>query len=158
MQLNTKEDSNAVNEGQKKLEGIWRTNTQWQKRVAIIKHEQINLSSQKMELSRTDKTYDATKGTTEDEMAGWHHWLDGYEFEWTPGDGDGQGSLACCDSCGRKESDTTEWLNWIELNMLSMRDSLDIQRYKQVESENMKKIISCISNQMSCTNIRQNRL
>ena len=52
------------------------------------------------------------KGTTEDEMAGWHHWLDGRESEWTPGDGDGQGGLACCDSRGRKESDTTEWLNW----------------------------------------------
>ena len=56
------------------------------------------------------------KGTTEDEMAEWHHWLDGCEFEWTPGVGDGQGGLVCCDSCGRKESDTTEWLNWTELN------------------------------------------
>ena len=55
------------------------------------------------------------KGTTEDEMAGWHHWLDGSKFEWTPGDGDGQGGLACCDSWGCKESDTTEWLNWTEL-------------------------------------------
>ena len=52
------------------------------------------------------------KGTTEDEMAGWHHRLDGRESEWTPGDGDGQGGLACCDSWGRKESDTTEPLNW----------------------------------------------
>ena len=52
------------------------------------------------------------KGTTEEEMAGWHHRLDGHEFEWTPGDGDGQGGLECCDSWGRKESDTTEWLNW----------------------------------------------
>ena len=52
------------------------------------------------------------KGTTEDEMAGWHHWLDGRESEWTPGVGDGQGGLACCDSWGRKESDTTEWLIW----------------------------------------------
>ena len=48
---------------------------------------------------------------TEDEMAGWHHRLDGQEFEWTPGFGDGQGGLACCDSWGRKESDTTEQLN-----------------------------------------------
>ena len=56
------------------------------------------------------------KGTTEDEMAGWHHWLDGHEFEWTPGDGDGQGCLACCNSWGRKESGTTEQLNWTELN------------------------------------------
>ena len=53
------------------------------------------------------------KGTTEDEMAGWHHRLDAYEFEWTTGVGDGQGVLACCDSWGCKESDTTEWLNWL---------------------------------------------
>ena len=52
------------------------------------------------------------KGTTEDEMAGWHHWLNGRESEWTPGVGDGQGGLECCDSCGHKESDTTEWLIW----------------------------------------------
>jgi len=56
------------------------------------------------------------EGTTEDEMAGWHNWLDGRESEWTPGVGDGQGGLACCDSWGRKESDTTERLNWTELN------------------------------------------
>ena len=53
------------------------------------------------------------KGTTEDEMAGWHHRLDGHEFKWTLGVGDGQGGLACCDSWGRKESDTIEQLNWI---------------------------------------------
>ena len=45
----------------------------------------------------------------------WHHWLDGRESEWTPGVGDGQGGLACCDSWGCKESDTTEWLNWTEM-------------------------------------------
>ena len=55
------------------------------------------------------------KGMTEDEMAGWHHWLDECESEWTPGDGDGQGGLACCASWCHKESDTTEWLNWTEL-------------------------------------------
>ena len=48
---------------------------------------------------------------TEDEMAGWHHELDGCESERTPGDGDEQGGLACCDSCGHKEWDTTERLN-----------------------------------------------
>ena len=53
------------------------------------------------------------KGTTEDEMAGWHHWLDGRESEWTPGVGSEQGGVACCDSWGRKESDTTE--RWTEL-------------------------------------------
>ena len=57
------------------------------------------------------------KGTTEDEMAGWHHWLKGCEFEWTPGVGDGQGGLACYNLWGRKESDTTEWLNWTEVSI-----------------------------------------
>ena len=56
------------------------------------------------------------KGTTEDEIAGWHHWLDGRESEWTLGVGDGQGGLECCNSWGRKESDTTERLTWTELN------------------------------------------
>ena len=51
------------------------------------------------------------KGTTEDEMVGWHHWLNGHEFEQAPGDGEGQGSLVCCSPWGRKESNTTEWLN-----------------------------------------------
>ena len=55
------------------------------------------------------------KGTTEDEMAGWHHGLDGRESGWIPGDGDGQGGLACCDSWGHKESDTTERLNWTDV-------------------------------------------
>ena len=55
------------------------------------------------------------KGMTEDEMAGWHHRLDGRESEWSPGVGDRQGGLACCDSWGRKELDPTEWLNWTEL-------------------------------------------
>ena len=69
-----------------------------------------------------EKTFDAgrdwgqeEKGTTEDEMAGWHHWLDGRESQCTPGVGDGQGGLACCDSWGRKESDTTERLIWCDL-------------------------------------------
>ena len=55
------------------------------------------------------------RGWQEDEMAGWHHWLDGRESEWTPGVGDGQGGLACCSSWGRKELDMTERLNWPEL-------------------------------------------
>ena len=54
------------------------------------------------------------KGTTEDEMIGWHHRLNGHGFGWTPGVGDGQGGLACCGSWGRKESDRTEQLNWTE--------------------------------------------
>ena len=52
----------------------------------------------------------------QDEMAGWHHLLDGHESEWTPGDGDGQGGLVCCDSWGLKELDMTEGMKWTELN------------------------------------------
>ena len=68
------------------------------------------------------------KGTTEDEMAGWHHQLDGHESQWTPGVGDGQGGLACCSSWGRKESDMIEQLNWTELNsVLKPRINLDVK-------------------------------
>ena len=61
------------------------------------------------------------KGMTEDEMTGWPHRLNGREFEWIPGDGDGQEGLACCDSRGRKEPDMTEQLNWTELNSVIHR-------------------------------------
>ena len=54
------------------------------------------------------------KGMTEDEMVGWHHWLNGHEFEWTPGVGDGQGGLVCCSPWDCKELDMTERLNWTE--------------------------------------------
>ena len=73
-------------------------------------------------LEKTDAGRDwgqEEKRMTEDEMDGWQHWLDGCESEWTPGDGDGQGGLACCDSWGRKQSDTTERLNWTELKNFS---------------------------------------
>ena len=68
-------------------------------------------------LEKTDagRDWGQEKGMTEDKMAGWHHRLNGREFEWTPGVGDGQGGLAWCNSWGRKESDTTERLNWTEL-------------------------------------------
>ena len=58
------------------------------------------------------------KGTTEDGMVGWHHWLDGHEFEQALGVGDEQGGLACCSPWDRKESDMTEWLSWTELKAL----------------------------------------
>ena len=54
------------------------------------------------------------KGTTEDQMVGWHHQLEGHEFEQASGVGDGQESLACCSPWGHKESERTEWLNWTE--------------------------------------------
>ena len=52
------------------------------------------------------------KRMTEDKMAEWHHQLNGHELEQAPGTGDGRGRLACCSPWGRKELDTTEWLNW----------------------------------------------
>ena len=57
------------------------------------------------------KDWGQEKGMAEDEMVGWHHWLDGHEFEQALGVGDGQGSLVCCSIWGHKESDMTEWLN-----------------------------------------------
>ena len=57
------------------------------------------------------------KGMKEDEMFGWHHWLDGREFEWTPGVGDRQGGFMCSSPWDHKQSDTTERLNWTELNI-----------------------------------------
>ena len=65
---------------------------------------------------------------TEDEMAGWHHRLDGLESERTPGVGDGQGGLACCDSWGHKESDTTERLNITELILSNPQTRLNSLR------------------------------
>ena len=78
------------------------------------------------------------KGTTEDEMAGWHHRLNGHEFEWIPGDGNGQRGLACCDSWGHKESDMTEWLNWTELNPFPNLPSPVPQRQRECCQENRK--------------------
>ena len=61
------------------------------------------------------------KGMTEDEMVGWRRWLNGCDFEQTPGAGDAQGSLVYCSPWGCKESDLTEWLNWTELNWILLR-------------------------------------
>ena len=68
------------------------------------------------------------KGTTEDEMVGWHHQLNACEFGWTPGVGDGQGGLACCDSWGHKESDMTERLNWTEHSLEQWFSTFNVQR------------------------------
>ena len=63
------------------------------------------------------------KGTTEDAVVGWHHRLNGHEFEQTLGVGDGQGGLVCCSPWGRKESDTTERLNWIDEEFGIIKDT-----------------------------------
>ena len=62
------------------------------------------------------------KEMTEDEMVGWHHRLNGHGFGWTPEVGDRQGGLVCCSPWGRKESDTTEWLRWTELNWAETKE------------------------------------
>ena len=78
------------------------------------------------------------KGMTEDEMAGWHHRLNGYEFKWTLGVGDGQGGLACCDSWGCKELDTTERLSWTEL--------MHLHDFFSTEFSNWNLCILCLLN------------
>ena len=70
--------------------------------------------------------------TTEDEMVGWHHWLDGREFEQASGVvGDGPGSVTCCSPQGCKESDTTVWLNWTPRNSNSCQQTTRIRREAQ---------------------------
>ena len=78
------------------------------------------------------------KGTTEDEMVGWHHRLNGHGFGWTPGVGDRQGGLACCGSWGRKESDMTERLNWTDNNIFNnhvqlLKDFVQYTKCKMVK-------------------------
>ena len=63
-------------------------------------------------------------GVIGDEMVGWHHWLNGHEFEQTQGDNEGQGGLACCSSWGHRESDTTKWLNNKPASQCLCRDPL----------------------------------
>ena len=72
------------------------------------------------------------KGMTVDEMSGWHHWLDGRESQWTPGVGDGQGGLECCDSWGWKELDTTERLNWtmsLNITLITVLSSYNFRHH-----------------------------
>ena len=66
------------------------------------------------------------EGTTEDEIVGWHHRLNGYESEQTPGDQEGQASLACCSSWGLKESDTTQQLNNVSFIAFLMTKTIHI--------------------------------
>ena len=70
------------------------------------------------------------KAMTEDEVVGWHHWLNGHELEQVLGAGDGQGSLACCSPWDHKESDMTEWQNWTELRGKGVSEMRErVQRY-----------------------------
>ena len=73
-------------------------------------------------------------------MAGWHHWLNGHESEWTPGVGDGQGGLACCGSWGHRESDTTERLNWTELSSISGDIIIIMTIFSSITWDNVEKL------------------
>ena len=89
------------------------------------------------------KDWGQKKGTTEDKMVEWHHWLNGHEFEQAPGVGDEQGSQVCCSSWGHKESDTTEWLNWTELNLCNPYKALWVKvkiniRWEKCGTERLK--------------------
>ena len=91
------------------------------------------------------------KGTSEDEMAEWRHWLDGRESEWTPGVGDGQGGLECCDSWSRKEPDTTERLNWTELKARYPTQFIQVDIVKfQVDKELLLLLLSHFSRFRLC--------
>ena len=73
--------------------------------------QRADLFEKSLMLGKIEEEKEEGKGTTEDEMVGWHHRLDGHGFGWTPGVSDGQGGLVWCGSWGCKESDTTEQLN-----------------------------------------------
>ena len=115
--LDCKEIQPVHFEGDQSWEFFGRTDAKAETPVLWPPHEKSWLIGKDSDVGRDCGQEE--KGTTEDEMAGWHPQLNGREFEWTLGVSDGQGGLACCGSWGRKESDTTERLNWTELSILS---------------------------------------
>ena len=115
--LDCKEMQPVHSKGDQSWVFIGRTDAEAETPILWPPHEKSWLTGKDSDAGRDWRQEE--KGTTEDEMAGWHHWLDGRESEWTPGVGDGQGGLACCDSWGCKELDMTERLNWTELNVCS---------------------------------------
>ena len=120
-----------------KEEWNWRNQPAWlQALLQSYTHQDSMILAQKQKyrsMEQNRKLRD--KGTTEDEMAGWHHWLDGHESEWTLGVSDGQGGLACCYSWGWKE---TQLRDWTEL-----MDTLSLT--KEARIYNGEKIISLTS-------------
>ena len=119
--LDCKEIQRVHSKGNQSLVFIGRTDAKAETPVLWSPHVKSWLIGKDSDAGRDWRQEE--KGTTEDEMAGWHHWLDGCESEWTLGVGDGQGGLACCNSWGRKESDMTEWLNWTELKGIELKYS-----------------------------------
>ena len=95
------------------------------------------LPDAKSQLIRKDrdagKDWRQKKGVTEDDVDRWHHQLNGCEFEQTPGDGEGQGSLACCSPWGRKESDMTEWQQQLDASILiGLMDGQRVHRWREM--------------------------
>ena len=86
---------------------------------------------------------------TEDEMVGWHHWLDGHEFEQAPGGGDGQGGLACYSPWGCKELDTTEQMNWTDFYLKSDTSSdkllIDENKLLKLHKFSPLKSVACLN-------------
>ena len=109
--LDCKEIQPVHSEGEQSWDFFGRNDAKAETPVLWPPHAKSWLTGKDCDAVRQEK-----KGTTKDEMAGWHHGLDQRESEWTPGVDDRQEGLAYCGSCCHKESDTTEWLNWIELN------------------------------------------
>ena len=125
------------------VEDSWESWTVWKSNQSILKEisPQYSLEGLMLKLKlqrfghlmrRTDsfedpdaeKDWRQEKGMTEDEMVGWHHWLNGHEFRLTPGDGDGQGRLVCFSPWGCKESNMIELLNWTSQTSLLMFSTL----------------------------------
>ena len=112
-----------------KEEWNWRNQSAWlQALLWSHSHQDSMILAQRQKyrsMEQNRKLRD--KGTTEDEMAGWHHWLNGHGFGWTLGVGDGQGGLACCGSWGHKELDMTERLNWTDGHLIFDKGGKNIQ-------------------------------
>ena len=98
--------------------------------------------------SDAGKDWRQEKGTTEDEMVGWHHWLNGHESEQALVVDDGQGSLACSSPWGHKESDMTKWLNWIKLHYAKLWSSIRQNFLYFIDSE------TCISQHFKVSEFR----
>ena len=111
--LECKEIQPVHSEGDQPFDCFGRNDAKAETSVLWLPHEKSWLTGKYFDAGRD--LGQKKKATNEDEMAGWHHWLDGCKSEWTLGVGDGQGGLVCCDSWGRKESKMTEQLNWTEL-------------------------------------------
>ena len=86
------------------------------------------------------------KGTTDDEIVGWHHRLHGHRFGWTLGVGDGQGGMACCGSWNHKESDTTEQLKWTELNWWILNVTFKMLSTHRLIYGRLMGFIKCLKN------------